>query len=127
MTAMLQKRNRVPDNFRALGREPRINGEHRMNKTEAEYALMLDAEYKKGNIIYWAFEEVKFRLADNTFYTPDFMVLRHDGAVEFHEVKGAHVEEDARVKFKVARDSLPFRFVWAQKLKGGAWNVEVVA
>jgi hypothetical protein len=51
------------------------------------------------------YEGVKLKLANNTFYTPDFMVLKSDGSIEFHEVKGswkAPNQEDARVKIKVA-------------------------
>lgn len=47
------------------------------------------------------------RLADNTFYTPDFMVLLQDGSIEYHEVKGswkAPNQEDSKVKIKVAAE-----------------------
>lgn len=53
------------------------------------------------------FQQIKLRLADNTFYTPDFMVLMKDGSIEFHEVKGswkAPNQDDSKVKIKVAAE-----------------------
>lgn len=62
------------------------------------------------------------RLADKTFYTPDFVVLAPDGVLEMHEVKGFW-EEDARVKIKVAAAQFPFRFVAITRDKGN-WSFE---
>lgn len=93
-----------------------------MNKTEAAYAARLEAMKAAGEISDYRFECVKLRLADKTFYTPDFMVLRPDGGFEMHEVKGFW-EDDARVKIKVAAESFPFKFVAVRKVKG-AWVFE---
>ena len=112
--------------FQALGRLPRTGGVARMNKTEAEYAAMLAQQQRMGQVQWWAFEVIKVRLADATFYTPDFLVMNAAGELELHEVKGAFVTDDARVKFKVCAEHFPARLVWAQKMKGGAWKVEVV-
>lgn len=62
----------------------------------------------------------------NTFYTPDFAVMRADGALEVHEVKGFWTD-DARVKIKVAADQYPMRFIAVKvlpKKQGGGWVVE---
>ena len=68
-------------------------------------------------------EAVKLRLADKTFYTPDFVVIRADGGIELHEVKG-HWEDDARVKIKVAATQHPwFRFLAVKAGKTG-WQYE---
>lgn len=93
-----------------------------MNKLEAEYATRLEALKGVGQIADYRFECLKLRLADNTFYAPDFMVLKPDGAFEIHEVKG-HWEDDARVKIKVAAELYPFKFIAARKVKG-AWLFE---
>lgn len=93
-----------------------------MNKTEAEYAERLESLKLAGEISDYRFECVKFKLADKTFYTPDFMVLRPDGTFELHEVKGFW-EDDARVKIKVAAAQYPFKFIAARKVKG-AWEME---
>lgn len=97
-----------------------------MNRTEAQYDLLLDSRKQAGEVLWYRFEGVKLRLADNTFYTPDFAVLAADGVMEMHEVKG-HWQDDARVKIKVAADSYPFRFIAVQKQtakQGGGWKVE---
>ncbi|MFQ1753542.1 DUF1064 domain-containing protein [Aeromonas veronii] len=78
-----------------------------MNKTEQAYADHLRL----------------LMLADKTFYTPDFMVVRKDGLIELHEVKGFW-EDDARVKIKVAaKQHWMFTFVGVQR-KGANWSLE---
>ncbi len=74
-----------------------------MNKTEAAYAAHLEWLKQAGDVVWFRFEGVKLRLADSTFYTPDFAVMAVDGVLEMHEVKGFW-EDDARVKVKVAAD-----------------------
>lgn len=86
-------------------------------------AARLESLKLAGEIADYRFECVKLRLADKTFYTPDFMVLRPDGEFEMHEVKGRW-EDDARVKIKVAAAQFPFKFVAIKKGKNG-WNREV--
>jgi len=66
-----------------------------MNKTEAAYAERLRALQAAGEVQWHRFEGLKLRLADNTFYTPDFAVMAADGVMECHEVKG-HWQDDAR-------------------------------
>jgi hypothetical protein len=80
-----------------------------MNKTEQAYASRLLLMRNAGEIIRFEFEKIKFKLADNTFYEPDFYVVFPDH-IEIHEVKG-HWEDDARVKIKVAAEMFP-EFKW---------------
>ena len=97
-----------------------------MNKTEARYAQHLEALKADGRVLWYRFEGMKLRLADNTFYTPDFVVLPHTGVLEMHEVKG-HWQDDARAKIKIAADQYPMRFLAVQERKvkdGGGWSVE---
>lgn len=97
-----------------------------MNKTEAAYAAHLDLLKHAGEIAWHRFEGLKFRLADNTFYTPDFAVMRAGGQMECHEVKGFW-QDDARAKIKIAADLYPFRFIAIKaktKKDGGGWAVE---
>lgn len=97
-----------------------------MNKTEMAYAATLEQRRTAGEVAWYKFEGVKFRLADNTFYTPDFAVMLADGALEAHEVKGLW-QDDARAKIKIAADLYPLRFVAIQarpKKDGGGWKVE---
>ncbi|MCA7883218.1 hypothetical protein LGM58_08465 [Burkholderia contaminans] len=96
-----------------------------MNKTEQRYADHLEARKRQGEVVWYRFEGIKFRLADNTFYTPDFAVMLANGQLEAHEVKG-HWQDDARVKVKVAADQYPVRFiaVTAGPAKSGGWQTE---
>ena len=99
----------------------------RMNKTEERYSWELEARKRAGEVLWWAFEPVKLRLAEKTFYSPDFLVVLADCTMEMHEVKG-HWEDDARVKIKVAAQAYPmFGFVAVQPeamKRGGGWRVE---
>jgi hypothetical protein len=97
-----------------------------MNKTEAAYAGYLALRKSIGEVAWFAFEGVKFRLADGCFYTPDFLVMLAGGALEAHEVKGFWTD-DARVKIKVAAEMYPLRFVAVKavaKKNGGGWSYE---
>jgi len=102
----------------ALGRLP----VGKMNKTESAYAQHLELQKHAGKVLWWRFEGIKLRLADNTFYTSDFAVLPPDGVLELHECKGFW-QDDARVKIKVAAALYPFRFI-AVKKKGNGWERE---
>ncbi len=96
------------------------------NKTEAAYGEHLEARRRQSDVVWYRFEGLKLRLADNTFYTPDYAVMRADGAIECHEVKGFWTD-DARVKVKVAAEMYPFRFVAVRakpKKDGGGWAEE---
>jgi hypothetical protein len=93
-----------------------------MNRSEAAYAQRLELQRQAGEVVWFKFEAVKLRLADATFYSPDFAVMVADGTLEMHEVKGFW-EDDARVKIKVAAAMYPFRFV-ALTAKRGTWQIE---
>lgn len=97
-----------------------------MNKTEAAYDQQLAIQQHAGQILWRKFEGLKLRLADNTFYTPDFAVMSADGVMEVHEVKGFW-QDDARAKIKIAADMYPFRFLAIKaraKKDGGGWEME---
>lgn len=116
------------------GKDPR----ERMNKAERAYESHLLSLIAAGEVRAQRFEAVKLRLGWNLHFTPDFRVVLADGAVEFHEVKaqrrrksgtvGAHCEEDARVKIKVAAEMFPewtFRLVSFNRQRG-AWEFETI-
>lgn len=98
------------------------------NKTEQAYENLLSARLSVGDILWYKFEGIKLRLADNTFYTPDFAVMLANGQMEFHEVKGFAMD-DSMVKIKVAAEIYPFRFLLVKtKLKrdGGGWDIREI-
>lgn len=97
------------------------------NKTEAAYEQTLEVRRAAGEVAWFKFEGVKLRLADNTFYTPDYAVMLSSGLMEMHEVKGFW-QDDARAKIKIAADMYPFRFLAVRpkpKKDGGGWDQEV--
>jgi len=94
-----------------------------MNKTETLYAVELDYLQREGAIKRWAFEAVKFRLADRTWYTPDFPIWLHDGRMRLVEVKGPFIREAGRIRFRVARELYPeHEWLMVQRGKGGQWR-----
>lgn len=105
-------------NFKALGRLKL----GKRNSLELAYEKHLELLRKAGEIVWFKFEAVKLRLADNTFYTPDFLIMLPGGQIEIHEVKGFWMD-DARVKIKVAAEIFPFQFI-AIKRVAGKWEFE---
>lgn len=99
-----------------------------MNKTESEFALMLEAQKRNGEILRYEFEAITLRWADMR-YTPDFLVII---PTDFHidgeqitrtkliEVKGRHIWDRDIVRFKGARAYWPeFAFEMHVKTKQG--------
>ena len=100
-----------------------------MNKTEAEYAGMLEERRVRGEVVWWKYEGITLKLADNTRYTPDFAVMLSGGEFEFHETKGGFIREDGWQKLKIAAGMFPFRFFLCQKAAkkdGGGWKIKGV-
>lgn len=88
-----------------------------MNKLEIAYqAYLLGLQYA-GQVLWFEYEAVKFKLGKATFYTPDFMVLMADLSLEVHEVKGRW-EDWGRIKIKCAAEKYPLRFIGIQRVKG---------
>ncbi|WP_231586665.1 DUF1064 domain-containing protein [Cupriavidus basilensis] len=102
-----------------------------MNKTEQAYAQHLESLRNAGTVLWYRFEGLKLRLADNTFLTVDFAVMVADGQLEMHDCKGSKAiyQDDAKVKMKVAAEQYPFVFRVAfpkSKREGGGWLIEEV-
>lgn len=98
------------------------------NKTEAAYGDHLEQRRLTGDVIWFRFEGIKLRLADNTFLTVDYPVMLANGQLEMHDVKGSLgiYMDDAKVKMKVAAEMYPFVFriaVPRPKKKGGGWDI----
>jgi hypothetical protein len=100
-----------------------------MNKTEQAYANLLETRKLAGEILGWRFEAYKLRLADNTYYTPDFQLQLPNGEIQLHETKACRAdgsilaEDDAMVKIKVAAELYPeFQFCLVGKERSGKWR-----
>jgi hypothetical protein len=99
------------------------------NKLEAAYELELEAQKQRGEILWYVFEGITFKLANDTRYTPDFVVMLANGQIECRETKGCKYifQSDAKVKVKVASEKFPFRFVVVYpipKKEGGGFRYE---
>ena len=103
-----------------------------MNKTEAAYEAHLNLRKITGEVLWFQFEGITLKLADDTRLTIDFPLMLADGTLELHDVKGterrvkkngepyagARVEDDAKVKMAVAAAMFPFVFKTVYKLDG---------
>jgi len=99
------------------------------NATEQRYEdEVLRPGLIAGDLLWYRFEGIKLRLADNTFLTVDYAVLPANGVLTMVDVKGsaAIVQEDARVKMRVAAEQYPFAFQLAIPVKGGGWTIKDV-
>lgn len=106
--------------FRIRPRTLKVPGS--MNRLELGYSQRLELLLRAGEIRSYRFEALKLRLADKTFYTPDFYVVT-ENEIQLHEVKGFW-EDDARVKIKVAAFEYPeFQFIAVRKIKK-EWEFE---
>lgn len=118
--------------LKARTQKRRTPGE--MTKTESRYAEVLESRRLAGDIDRWDFEPQKFRLADLTYYTPDFRVVQSDGYVVYIEVKPAnwqHIpnQDMSNCKLKIAAEQHPFIFIRAVEIPkklGGGWKEEEV-
>lgn len=88
------------------------------NKTESRYATeVLEILKRTGELLAWQFQPITLRLAKNTTYTPDFLLIYPSGWLWFDEIKGFE-RDDAVVKFKVAAELYPgFRFRMVKLIK----------
>jgi len=83
-----------------------------MNKLEAAFSEELDLQVQLGALLWRSTHEpMKLRLADKTFYTPDFLALDNGYALIVYDVKGGLFPEHNRVKMKVVAELYPLRFV----------------
>jgi hypothetical protein len=82
------------------GSNVRIRGR---SKLQAAWAEHLEDERRAGNLRLVLEEPISLRLAERTWYRPDFLVLTEDWGIEIHEVKG-HWEDDSRAKWKIAAE-----------------------
>lgn len=88
------------------------------SKTEYDYAWLLNLRLGAKEIVGWGYERIGIKLADSTFYYPDFFVWGA-GFLELHEVKGYDRQGKGWLKFKIAREQCPmFKWVWVEKKKG---------
>jgi hypothetical protein len=115
---------------KALGDAPRgkrrPTGGPAMNATEAAYARHLMVRRAAGEVVWWAFNAVRLRIALGfraAWFKPDFLVEVPGGRFEFHETKG-HEREAAMLRLKVAAGMFPIPFVLVKRDGAGGWTYE---
>lgn len=96
-----------------------------MNALEQRFATeYLEPLRMAGELQWWDFEPMRFRIGGSAFYRPDFVVVDGIGQVLAYETKG-HWREAARVRIRVASDLFPWiRFVAVTLDENGAWRFE---
>jgi hypothetical protein len=99
----------------------------RMNKTEREFAFILQAQKQRGDILRYEFEGITLRFA-SVRYTPDFVVfppaIAVSGQIKLIEVKGPFTKgkfERAVERFRHAKTywDQVFLFELHQKTRQG--------
>jgi len=107
--------------WQALGRLPKGD----MNKTESAFAAYLSERQAAGAVLWWKFHPANVRLAKNTFYEIDFLVLLATGELAIYETKGGFTSEKGQMKIKLCAEALPvFKMIKASKRKGGCWDFQ---
>ena len=83
----------------------------------SDYSLVLTHH---PDVHKWYFESVNLRVGvGKSWYRCDFFVIKTDGKIEMHEVKGFW-RDDALVKIRAAQLRYPeFKFIVVKKDKGG--------
>ena len=93
----------MKNSFIALGRD-----RNTMNKTETAHAADLEMQKRAGDIRDYLWQPLRLKIGANCTYEPDFLVFLADRTMEFHEVKGSFITDDAIVKLKVAANLFPW-------------------
>ncbi len=125
--------NDLKESARMVRSRTRVGLRCGMNKTESEFAMILEAQKRAGEILRYEFEGITLRFA-NVKYTPDFLVVEgldltatdfgiYVYKLKLIEVKGPFIRgnrERAVERFRHAKTYWPeFSFELHQKTKDG--------
>lgn len=119
----------VQDSLTTGERQPGTRSRHeagKMNGLERRYRdEILQPQLERGEVVWYGFEKLKLRLANATFYTPDYWLILCNAKHVVDEVKG-HWEDDARVKIKLAAEQFPYLHfrAWTYDRKTKVWKRE---
>lgn len=84
------------------------------SKTEARFSHLLDNLKEEGRFKGWRYNDTKYRLADRTWYKPDFHLDIDDFRMVIIEVKGGFIAPQAKDRIKILADTSPHPFYLAQ-------------
>jgi hypothetical protein len=119
----------------ALAESPESGGARRAirqsrrepNKTERRF----EQEYLKPMLMSGQIdrcgehESIRLKIANGLTYTPDWPTWK-DGRLQFWEIKGARLWDDAIVKLKIAARAYPDIDFCVCQWKGGIWIIQPI-
>lgn len=115
-----------PENGQSCAKQPPREKKPRQskqpNRTEQRFLDICEARKRHGEIKEVRFEGITIKLADGCRYTPDVMTIDHENRIVFYEVKGSHIWDDSKVKFRVAKDQNPWATFEMHQWKSGEWT-----
>lgn len=101
--------------------KPKKRGEP--NKLEQRHRdTVIEAGIRSGEYVEAFYECLTFAIQHDDqriSYTPDWVILRTDGEIECHEVKGGVWRGDSRIRFKLAAGKYPW-LTWKSYLYSGS-------
>ena len=114
--------------------KPAAFGEEFDSQLEVDFAWELERQRLAGLIAEWRYHPLRFRIAKNVTYTPDFLtvaseMLPHTGDLTFIEVKGSWLGKnarDSRTRLQVAAYLYQW-FGWEAVTRiDGVWQFETI-
>ena len=105
------------------------------NQLERDFGDLLETQFRRGEIAWYAFQRLTFKLGDDCRYSPDWNVVTASGLLIQYECKGTKVvkgkaklyaRDDAMVKIRSAASIFwwaKFVVVWRFK---GVWQFDEV-
>jgi hypothetical protein len=104
----------------------RPGGVPEMNGLERAYNQRLLTLVAAGEVLWFAFNDVRLRVGIGAYFKADFVVQYADGRIECHETKG-YERVAAMVRIKGAALRYPHvRFVLVKAAPGGGFTYETI-
>jgi len=110
--------------------KPTGYGETFDSPLELDFAAELESLMRNRQIREWRYHPLRFRLAPNVSYTPDFMLVHLNESLALYEVKGSWKMKnarDSRTRLEIAAYRYPW-FQWhAVTRVDGAWSYKQIS
>ncbi|KOR22976.1 hypothetical protein ABW54_03900 [Burkholderia cenocepacia] len=87
------------------------------------YGELLATMRQIGRVLWFRANPIKLRLADETYYCPNFAVMVASGHLEMHHVVNA-AKNEPLTTVKIAAEQFPFRFVAVHRDDSCGWKFE---
>lgn len=117
----------LPRKAAEVGTAPmRSLGRVRTRKVDAAieaYGELLATLRLRGDVLWFRANPIKLRLADETYYGPNFAVMVASGHLEMHHVVDA-AKNESLTTVKIAAEQFPFRFVAVHRDDSCEWKFQ---